>query len=156
MRKEQNPYAQRHSRRFPFKGKAHHVTLAVPTPVPSQHHLDGVVVDAPPVLQRFETGSIDNPVKIPEDKRKDGELVGWDLRYYDPDEYAKTGKMVKHDKSFSLEEREEMKALLRKTMSGDVKSSVESSDKPRDYVQERRRLPNGDIIRPVIDGSSLF
>jgi hypothetical protein len=140
------------------------VTVAVPTPTPTQHHLEGVVVDAPPILQRFEKAAVQeggrahltNPIKIPEDKRKEGELEGWDVRYYDPEVYAKTGQMVEHDKSFGLEERDEMKKILKKNLSGDVASSVESSNKPRDYVQERRRLSDGTLIRPVIDASSLF
>jgi len=156
LRKEPNPYAPQKHRRWLFKGKAHHVTVAVPTPTASQHHLEGVVVNAPPVLERFEKADLMNPVKIPAEKRKEGELEGWDLRYYDPEEYARTGQLVEHDKSFGLEERDEMKALLRKTMSGDVKSSVESSNKPRDYVQERRKLPSGEIRRVTIDASSLF
>lgn len=137
MKSEPNPYAQKHSHRFAFKGKT--------------HHMSGNPVPMSTANQRFEKPTLDNSVKLTTDNGKDGTLVGYDVRYYDREEYARTGQMVEHDKSFTVEEREEMKAFLRKTMSKDGSSNVKSK-----YVQERRKLADGSIERSTIDANSLF
>lgn len=50
-----------------FANMRHRVTIAVPTPTPSQHVIKGIVVDAPPNLRRFKEGELRNPLLSDED-----------------------------------------------------------------------------------------
>ncbi len=151
----QNQYGGKRRRLFGSHGKKHRVVLAVPTPSASQHVLHGQVVSAPPQLQRFKEGAITNPVKLDESDLAGGQDEGWDVRIYDPEEFEKSGEGVKHERSFKLAERDEMKKFLSSRISGDVSSRVESSHKMRVYVQKRVRMPDKSLRRVAIDPSGF-
>lgn len=136
--------------------RRHRVIVSVPTPHARQHRIFGRVEKAPPQLRRFKHAILDNPKKMPKERRRLGVLKGWVVRSYDPDEYARSGKTVEHERQFKLEERDKLKQFYQSEIKGKFRTSAESSNKPRDYLEEIRELPDGTPSRPTVDWETIL
>lgn len=119
-------------------------------PDPTEHHLEGVVVHAPPDLQRFGKATLDNPTKLsPEELKGATWQAGGTIRRYDPDAYEEHGTGVQHVKSYPTNTA--LESALEKRESGSLKSSAEASGSPRTYVEKKGRTRTGRRIRHLQD-----
>ena len=119
-------------------------------PSPSEHHLEGVVVHAPPELQRFEKATLNNPNKLsPEELKGASWSPGGTIRRYDPDAYEEHGAGVQHVKSYPTNTA--LESALEKRESGSLKSSAEASGSARTYVEKKGHTAGGKRVRHTID-----
>jgi hypothetical protein len=127
------------------------VAVSDPHPDPSEHHLEGIVLDAPPNLQRFQKAKLDldNPTKLTEEQLKGATWKpGGTIRRYDPEAYEEHGTGVQHVKSYT---NTALESALEKRESGSLKSSAEASGSPRTYVEKKGRTRTGRRIRHLQD-----
>jgi hypothetical protein len=125
----------------------------VPRPRPGQHHLKGIVVDAPPELQRFKEAELDNPKTLDPAQLRGGETTAYTLRKYDPNKYdpkdpGRTG--VRDIKTVPSSQIRELQKEVRGDLGGNLSASAESSHEQRSYVQRTIKTPKGKRHRPAI------
>ena len=137
----------------PYRRGLRHVVVAVPRPRPGQHHLKGIVVDAPPELRRFKEAGLDNPKSLDPAELRGGETTAYTLRGYDPKKYdpkdpGRTG--VRDIKTVPSSQIRELQKEVRGELGGNLSASAESSHEPRRYVQRTIKTPKGKRHRPAI------
>ncbi|MGB9022402.1 MAG: hypothetical protein WCC94_03090 [Candidatus Bathyarchaeia archaeon] len=130
-----------------------HVVVAVPRPRPGQHHLKGIVVEAPPELRRFKEAGLDNPKTLDPAKLRGGETTAYTYRGYNPKKYnpkdpGRTG--VRDIKTVPSSQIRELQKEVRGDLGGALSASAESSHEPRRYVQRTVKTPKGIRHRPAI------
>jgi hypothetical protein len=125
----------------------------MPRPRPGQHHLKGIVVDAPPELQRFKEARLHNPKTLDPAELRGGETTAYTLRGYDPKRYdpkdpGRTG--VRDIKTVPSSQIRELQKEVRGELGGNLSASAESSHESRRYVQRTIKTPKGKRHRPAI------
>jgi hypothetical protein len=76
---------------------------------------------------------------------KEGELVAFNVRKYDPIAFEKEGLGVMHEARFKT--KEEVERYVRSELVGRVDPQIESSMENRFYIQGEYRMPDGSIVR---------